>query len=151
MKTMEEFYEAQHLAQLQPNCMDAVVLRNPHGHPPSIAICLHHVRRPTGCDGLRTSTPFRSLCPYDDIEKLVLSGQAPLISCVLLIVGLVTIVGADGERVDGRCMLQRSPPARTKRVVGEPSTTSYCRSCLSRRGNRDSRGANSSPDFGRWA
>ena len=34
-----------------------------------------------------------------------------LIDCVLLFIGLATAVGADRERVDGRCMLQRSPPA----------------------------------------
>src|SRR5260370_27384772 len=55
-------YEAQHLAQLQPNRMGAVVLCNSHGHPPPLvrSVSLSRIAIPSTppTSGSRTHSPL---------------------------------------------------------------------------------------------
>src|ERR1700722_5988799 len=86
--------------------MDGVVLCNSHGHPPYLTACVP-VSRPVSSCPMST---FQNLRPY--------GRRLPLL---------------------GFCFLLVLPPlsaltATTKQVVGQPDTTSYCGTCLPRRG-----------------
>src|SRR5882762_3255476 len=68
-------YEAQHLAQLQPDCMDGVVLCNSYGHPPYIANCVsvavwRFMQLLCQLDKKTSALqPLYESLPYDDIEE----------------------------------------------------------------------------------
>src|ERR1700730_5329279 len=121
--------------------MDSVVLCDSHSHPPQLAdVCAFVSGMAIPCNssakGARDTFGLQHTyepLSYVNIQRTTAS-PAPLIGCVLPAFRLASAIGADSERIDDRCMLQRAPTTQHY-VVGKPGRASHCRTYLHRRGN----------------
>src|SRR5258707_14055940 len=62
--------------------------------------------------------------PYEDVAFFTCASQTPAIGCVVCATAPGTSVGTDRERVNGRCMLQRTSSPKPKSVMEKPGPTS---------------------------